>query len=150
MGTRNSHIGRYIGKLYNLQRRRLWKDTEGLSYSGTEMRVLSFLLGCEGPVFQRDIEEEFLLRASTVTELIKNLEEHGLVERKQFEEDARLKRIIPSSKALEEKTGIIGGITEFEKDIVAGIDRKDLEIFCRVAEKMIANLSRGRDMEETR
>ncbi len=145
------HIGRYIGRLYNLLRRNLWRDTYELECSGAEVKILSYILGSPEPRLQRDIEEEFLLRPPTATEMLKKMEAEGLIKRVHEEGDARCKRIIPTQKSLDKKEMILGRFDDFEARITAGIPEKDLRGFCRAAERMMENLSRSpeaADMEE--
>lgn len=134
------HIGRYIGRLYNLMRRRLWKNESGLNCSGAEMKILSHILVQKKPILQKDIESEFLLRPPTATEILKKLENQGLIERIPEEGDARRKRIIPTEKVLNEKEHLVGSISTFENDLTKGISRKDLSTFCRIADRMQENL----------
>lgn len=134
------HIGRYIGRLHNLMRRRLWKNKSNLNCSGAEMKILSHILVQEKPILQKDIENEFLLRPSTATEILKKLEQQGLIKRIQEEDDARKKRIILTEKVINEEKNLIGSILEFERDLTKGISRNDLSTFCRIADKMQENL----------
>ena len=55
-------IGRYIGKLHNMMRRSLFKDSSGLDCTAAELRILTLILRCSDPVYQKDIEEEFGIR----------------------------------------------------------------------------------------
>ncbi|MGN0522481.1 MAG: MarR family winged helix-turn-helix transcriptional regulator [Eubacterium sp.] len=62
--------------------------------------IIAFL--CENSdkyIYQRDIESEFDLSRSTVSTIIKELEDRGLVERHAVMSDARLKRVIPTEGA---------------------------------------------------
>ena len=46
------------------------------------------------PVFQRDIEREFSITRSTVTNILQLMERKGYIERQSVPQDARLKRLI--------------------------------------------------------
>ena len=48
----------------------------------------------ETPVFQRDIEREFSITRSTVTNILQLMERKGYIERQSVPQDARLKRLI--------------------------------------------------------
>ena len=50
-------------------------------------------------VYQKDIEEEFRIRKSTVTGILKLLEKNGFIRRESVPQDARLKRIVPTARA---------------------------------------------------
>ena len=55
--------------------------------------------------------------------------------------DARMKRIIVSDKALQYKDMVIKDITSLEDELTKGISKSDLDIFFKVIEKMLRNIS---------
>ena len=63
------------------------------------------------------------------------MEKNGLIHREAMADDARLKRIILDEKALQYKD------TNLEEELTAGIAEEDLDVFFRVIEKMMANIS---------
>lgn len=58
------------------------------------------------PVFQRDIEREFSITRSTVTNILQLMERKGYIERQSVPQDARLKRLVLTEKGacIREKT----------------------------------------------
>ena len=46
------------------------------------------------PVFQRDIEREFSITRSTVTNILQLMERKGYITRRSVEQDARLKQLV--------------------------------------------------------
>ena len=46
------------------------------------------------PVFQRDIEREFSITRSTVTNILQLMERKGYIERRSVPQDARLKQLV--------------------------------------------------------
>ena len=141
-------IGRYIGKLHNMMRRSLFRDSSGLDCTAAELRILTLILRSSGPVYQKDIEEEFFLRAPTATGTLQKMEDKGFITREPSETDARMKRIIPTEKSLAAKEAIIARVTAFENLISDGISDRDIDHFCRTAEKMLGNLIRGNRKSE--
>ena len=70
--------------------------------SRVNAQILSYLANHEGEnVFQRDIEEVFSIRRSTVSKVVRLMETKGLIEREMVAEDARLKRVKLTDKARE-------------------------------------------------
>ena len=53
----------------------------------------------ETPVFQRDIEREFSITRSTVTNILQLMERKGYITRRSVEQDARLKQLVLTEKA---------------------------------------------------
>ena len=70
---------RYVSKLSNQLRRKLDMLSSRKEFSGSQGRTLHFLLAQTQDVFQKDIEEEYGIRPSTATELLKQMEKNGLV-----------------------------------------------------------------------
>lgn len=50
------------------------------------------------PVFQRDIEREFSITRSTVTNILQLMERKGYITRRSVEQDARLKQLVLTEK----------------------------------------------------
>ena len=57
-------------------------------------------------MFQRDIEREFSITRSTVTNILQLMERKGYIERQSVPQDARLKRLVLTEKGacIHEKT----------------------------------------------
>ena len=55
----------------------------------------------DAPVFQRDIEREFSITRSTVTNILQLMERKGYIARQSVEQDARLKQIVLTDKGRE-------------------------------------------------
>lgn len=133
-------VGRCISKLSNQIRRRLDSFSAKSGVSGSQGRVLHFVLAQPEDVFQRDIEQEFNMRPPSATELLKVMEKNGLIRRESTAQDARLKKIIVTEKA----AGLVGQVfpdlEELERDLTKGISPEQLEVFFQVIEQMSENL----------
>ena len=91
---------RLVAALSNLIRRKI-DSAEGVGgLTPAQNGILHFILGrCrEQDLFQKHVEEEFNLRRSTATELLKLMEKKGLIYREGVSYDARLKKIMPTDK----------------------------------------------------
>lgn len=132
---------RYVGKLSNKLRRKLDMLSSRAEFSGSQGRTLHFLLAQTEDVFQKDIEEEYSIRPSTATELLKQMEKNGLILRQPVPYDNRLKRIVLTDKALTYRQQVVEDLTALEETLVSGISEEDLEVFFTVIEKMMDNLS---------
>lgn len=138
----NRSVQRYISKLSNKVRRRL--DVLSGQYgtlTGAEGRVLNYLLAQNSDQFQRDIEEEFDLRAPTASEMLKSMERKGFIVRQSIAEDARMKKIVITPVGLSFQKQVQEDLSAMDKKILAGISDKDKENFFRIAEVMLKNLS---------
>ncbi len=132
---------RYVSKLSNKLRRKLEMLSSRNEFSGSQGRALHFLLAQTGDIFQKDIEEEYSIRPSTATELLKQMEKNGLLIREPAPYDNRLKRIVLTDKALVYKDQVVKELTDLEETLVRGIPEEKLEVFFEVIEKMMDNLS---------
>lgn len=130
-----------IGKLSNKIRRRIDAFASKCEFSGAQGRVLHFILAQNDDIFQKDIEEEYGLRPPTATELLKKMEQNGLIRREVTSYDGRLKRIIASEKALKYKETVVHDLAGLEAELTHGLTPEELETFFRVVEKMTDNLS---------
>ena len=115
------------------------KDLEGLTAS--QGRILGFLNARGDEVcYQKDVEEHFNCRRSTMTEMLKLREQNGFIQRKNAPHDQRLKMLTLTDKGrlvLEETLKTFDGV---EKDMLEGISDEDLETFFAVIDKCKQNL----------
>ena len=131
---------RYISKLSNKIRREFDRSPVVREISPAESRVLYFMLDHEGDLFQRDIEEEYSMRAPSASALLKRMEADGLIRRMSIADDARYKKIEVTEKGASHKDEVIAKIHKLESIVTEGISEEDMEVFYRVVEKMIDNL----------
>lgn len=132
---------RYITKLSNTLRRKIDAFSSRSVFSGTQGRTLHYILAQTNDVFQKDIEEEFSLRPPTATELLKKMEQNGLIYRETLTEDARKKRIILSKTALQYKETVMQDLAHLEEELTKDISKSELDLFIKVIEKMLDNIS---------
>lgn len=132
---------RYVSKLSNKIRRRIDALSSRRELSGAQGKALHFILAQTGDVFQKDIEEEYGLRPPTASELLKKMERSGLIRRESLPEDARMKRILVCEKALCYKDSVLEDLTRLEEDLLRDISPEDQEVFFRVMEQMLKNIS---------
>lgn len=91
-------------------------------------------------VYQRDIQEQFSVRRSTVTGMLQLMEKNGLITRHSVPEDARLKRIELTPQAIEQHKKIMAGFQEVEKRMASGLTEEERKTFLELCGKIAANL----------
>ena len=133
-------VGRCISKLSNQIRRRLDSFSAKSGVSGSQGRVLHFVLAQTEDVFQRDIEQEFNMRPPSATELLKVMEKNGLIRRECTARDARMKKIIVTDKAAALVGQVFPDLDELERDLTKGISPEHLELFFQIIGRMSENL----------
>ena len=93
--------------------------------TGTRGIVLGFIARRTGEgaaVYQRDIEEQFHIRRSSVTALLKAMEQDGFITRTAVEQDARLKSLALTDKGNACSRQLRDCITGFEAALCVGLD----------------------------
>ena len=114
------------------------------SLTGTNGWIIGYLAhNTDREVFQKDIENHFAVRRSTVSRVVTLMEQKGLVERHGVDADARLKRLVLTDKAWEIHAEIQNDLEALEKRLVSGISDEELAVFRRVADKMMENIDDG-------
>ena len=95
--------GKMINRISNRLRRRSKKAQETIGITGAKGNILDYILveSEKHNVYQKEIEKEFGLRPSTATEVLKSLEDAGLIVRIPDETDGRFKKIVFTQKAEE-------------------------------------------------
>lgn len=131
-------------KCLNNQIKRLMERTaiagNDQNLTGMQFAMLGFLADRQDrDVFQRDVEAEFNIRRSTATGLLQSLERQGFIRREEVAEDARLKRIIMSEKALELNKAVRAHMDQMERRLTAGITPEELRGFYQVMDKIGKN-----------
>ena len=108
-----------------------------------QQQLLKFILleSAHKPIFQRDIEEAFQIRRSTVTGIIKLIEQKGYITRTSVESDARLKQLVPTEKAEALRPRIVEHIKKCEAALSAGIPDDKLHVCREVLCQMLDNLA---------
>ena len=90
-------------------------------------------------MFQRDIEEKFSIRRSTVSSMIKLMEKKGLVVRESVAYDARLKKLTLTPKALEMHNQMLLNLDEDEKKLKQNLSDEELDNLFKTLEKIRKN-----------
>lgn len=91
-------------------------------------------------VFQRDIENEFHIRRSTATGILKLLEKNEYIKRIPVSYDKRLKKIILTEKAKLIHEDMVKRIEKFDEELEKGISEFELEMFFKVVDKVKKNI----------
>lgn len=91
-------------------------------------------------VFQRELETEFNIRRSTVTQTVQLMEKNGILERIPAENDARQKKLLLTAKGMEMQKKGMQCISDFESRLMEGISAEEEAQFFAVVEKLTGNL----------
>ena len=135
-------VGRLINMVSHQLKRQMCFHREESELTNMQKRVLHYILfqSLKQGVYQRDIEKEFQIRRSTASGILQLLEKNGFVVRESVEEDARLKKIVPTEKAEGVREEILSNIRYMEKILKQGISGEDMKTCMNVLAQMSENL----------
>lgn len=144
MEQEDRHIGKKIGILSNLIRRRVENKLNqvGMDVSSSQARIIGFVYreSQNRNVYQRDIEVEFDIRRSSVTNILQLLEKNGYILRVSVDEDARLKKILLTEKGIGIHEGIRKCILDVEGELSTVYSKEELVELLRLLDKLYASL----------
>lgn len=146
MAHNDRSIGFRLKSVNNMIRRSLdtkFAEEGEIELCGMQGPLIGYIFGTSKTqdVFQRDLEKAFNIRRSTATVMLQNLEQKGLIIRVPVEQDARLKRIVLTDKAIEQNNAIRTKIDEFNTYLEEGITPEEKEEFFRILDKIERNLT---------
>ncbi len=134
--------GKYARFLSHLIDQKLQEDN--ILLSSSQSFTLLLLIKNGGRMYQRDLEKESRVRRSSISSLIKNLEDNGYIERVDVDGDKRKKEVIITEKGIEAETCVKETIKSLEEKLVDGISKEELDLWEKVSLKMICNLEGGK------
>ena len=134
--------GAWVNLVAHTLKKRLNAKLADLGITGVQSHVMHYILAhcADGPVYQRDVEEVFCIRRSTASRFLQNLERDGMLVRRSVPRDARLKKLIPTEKALAVHACIAEKFQIAEKLMTAGLTEGEVEQFIATARKIQHNL----------
>lgn len=135
-------IGKEIVKLSNRIKRRMRADSEDMGITHAQSRVLHYIAeeSLKRNVYQKDIEETFDIRRSSVTQLLQVLERDDMIIREPVAEDARLKKLTLTEKGQNIQQDMKEKIMEMEKELAQNISLEEKEMFLNILYKIRKNL----------
>ncbi|MBU5335501.1 MarR family winged helix-turn-helix transcriptional regulator [Intestinibacter bartlettii] len=137
-------IGLHINKLSRLISRKV--DASVLSsiddnITVSQAYVIDFITdNSDRDVFQKDLEMEFDLKRSSVSLMLNNMEKHDLIKRVPVSEDARLKKIVLTEKAVEISKKISAAIDSVEGQLAESMDQDEINTFLNMLNKIRSNI----------
>lgn len=137
-------IGLEIKKTSNLIRREMDKSIGKMqeeSLVGNSGWIIGFLArNQDRDIFQKDLEQRFIMRRSTVSSMLSLMEEKGLIERVPVSYDARLKKLVLTKKALSIHHKVACEMMKMDKKLSAGLSDAELKEFFRILTKIRGNI----------
>lgn len=139
-----TNLGGLIHKVAHKMKREIDHANQKLGVSGVQGRIIGYVR-CESKnrdVFQKDIEEHFELRGSSVTSTLQNLEKMGFIVRESIPTDQRLKRIVLTKKALDIHNQITKNIEQVEKEAFSSINKEEEQLLSDLLKRILDNIEK--------
>ncbi len=138
-------IGFQLHSLSNLMKRRM-EHSEFFSHMDDNVTrnngwILNYLAyHSDRNIYQRDIENDFYIRRSTVSKVIRLMESKGLLRREAVPGDARLKKLVLTAEGKRIQAAIEREQQETERLLRRGVTEEELRVFHQVMEKFKNNI----------
>jgi len=135
-------FGKAVQMVANRFRRLGDENLSNHDISISQLRILGYLarFGEERDVYQKDLEEEFGVRRSSVTGILQNMEKRGLLARTASDHDARVKKVLLTEKGKALDAELRSYIRSLEDALMDGVSREEREVLQRALVKMLYNL----------
>lgn len=137
LGFRIRSVWQQVKRLMN----RHLTENDGYGLTGMQFAIVSFIAkeSTERDVFQKDLEQKFDIRKSTVTGILNTMERDGLLLRETVPYDARLRKMILTDKALQAKKNSEQVIDTVENQLSKGLTEEEIATFLTILEKISKN-----------
>lgn len=132
------HIGKIISNFSNKIHRSISKEAAKFGVTGVQGKIIGFIYynSNKRDIFQKDIEEQFEIRRSSVTSVLKLMEKNGYIKRVSVSEDARLKKIILTEKGEEIQKNVYECILKFEKSLRDELSDEEAETIINLIDRL--------------
>ena len=136
-------MGRGINILSHKIKRRIGKVSLEYGISSMQAKILIFVFqqSSKRDIFQRDIEEEFDIRRSSVTSVLTLMEKNELIKRASVSEDARLKKLVLTDKGVYIYKSIFNEIEEIECIISESLSAEEFDLLWGLIQRLIKKIA---------
>lgn len=139
---KEKNIALELRKIANLTKRAFDKELKN-KITNTQNLILNFIYESNQSgkvVYQKDIEDFFEIRRSTVCEILNVMEKNNLIKRIVSQNDLRQKEIILEKSGLLYIHELKETVEKLERVMKKNITEREIEVFCLVLEKIRNNL----------
>ena len=144
MEAESFRIGSQIKALSNLLKREIGNSACAKSADeapGNNMFIIRYLAERKNEdIFQKDLEEFFSVRRSTMSDIILRMEQKGFLIRKPVAHDRRLKKLVLTEKGENIHAVMESVVFQTEEKLTLGFSAEEKETLSRLLEKLRRNL----------
>lgn len=114
-----------------------------ITYPQSRVLTRLFYRAGKGDVNQRELEYALGIKASSVSSLVRNLEQKGFIRCERLPQDTRNKRIILTEKGERMRELLDRARDQAEEAMMKGFSPEELDAFRRSLRMVLQNLSEG-------
>ena len=118
---------------------RLFVDYD-ITYPQSRVLTRLFHQATKGDVNQRDLEYALGIKASSVSSLVRNLEQKGFIRCERLPQDTRNKRVLLTEKGMEVEQMLNTVHLRAEDSMVRGLSPEQVEVFRSCLRQVMENL----------
>lgn len=132
------HVGHKINKLSHKIRRKINAKLYKYGLTDVQGKILGYILreGSKRNIYQKDLEEIFEIRRSSITSVISLLERKGYIKRVSVSEDARLKKLELTKEGKKINSEVYETIIEIEDTIKNEFTENELKLFLNFLDRI--------------
>ena len=109
--------------------------------TSSQVSTLAYLFINENQeVYQKDLENAFLLRRSTVSSMLGALEKKDLLQRRAVPHDARLKRLVLTSQGRQVGNAVKDAFQQMNSLMIRGLTQEEILTLSAILTKIETNL----------
>ncbi len=142
-------FGLAISRMHRLMERDFEKklsELVGKDISVSQARAIVFIASRENVLTtQKDLENEFDLKCSSVSLLISSLEKDGYIIREKIDKDARQNKLVLTSKSVELYQVILNLMSKIMDMYLEDVSKEEIEIFDNVLSKVRNSIVKSRE-----
>lgn len=135
-------LGKSVHMLSRQLKREIDLQVAKYGITGVQAGMIQFIFekSRKKDIFAKDIEKKFDIRRASIAGILQNMEKNGLIKRETIDNDARLRRIVLTNKALDIRKEVEKSIKKVEKQAVQGLTKEETENYIELTKKMSENL----------
>ncbi len=149
MQSKEESLGRTVSILYRLGQSHMGKKLEPYNIGAGQFSFLAELLRRDG-ISQDEVASIFRCDKATAARAIQHLEKHGYLERKQDEEDRRVKKVFVTAKAREFSPILFSCLKEWTETLFQGFSTEEKELLLRLLSQSVKNATEAKLEERDR
>lgn len=132
------NIGHKVIILSREVERAIGKEVAQYGITNIQSRIILFISkeSSKRRIYQKDIEEKFNIRRSSVTSVLNLMESNGYIKRVSVEEDGRLKQIELQERGIEIEKSVHSAILKIEDHLSRVFTKEERELFFSLVDKL--------------